>query len=258
MIMNRNDIISKLNNVSPDTEEAIELESMLIFDELGWEIIYAEHELEDDPTLLGRTEQTEILLRRYLDYSLKQLNPTLDDMVLNQAVDILRADRSALSLVEANREVYSHLKNGIPVTYRDDEGNEQTERVKVIDWENPEQNHFLLVSQLWVKGSMYRKRPDLVGFVNGIPLLLMELKESSVSLHHAYNDNLRDYKDTIPNLLWHNGIILLSNAREAKAGSLTAEWEHFTDWKKINDEGEEGRVDLETLIRATCPKDRLL
>ncbi|ODS29955.1 MAG: hypothetical protein SCARUB_04943, partial [Candidatus Scalindua rubra] len=103
--MNRNEIIQRLDLVSPDSEEAIELESMLIFDELGWEIIYAEHELEDDPTLLGRTEQTEILLTRYLDYSLKQLNPTLDDMVLNQAVDILRADRSALSLVEANREV---------------------------------------------------------------------------------------------------------------------------------------------------------
>ena len=256
--MTREEIIARLQAANPDSEVAIELSSMLIFDELGWDIIYAEHELEDDPTLLGRSEQTEIILTRYLDYSLKQLNPTLYDVVLNQAVDILRADRSAMSLVEANREVYRHLKNGISITYRDDDGNEQTERVKVIDWENPEQNHFLLVSQLWVKGSMYRKRPDLVGFVNGIPLLLMELKESSVGIHHAYNDNLRDYKDTIPNLLWYNGIILLSNAREAKAGSLTAEWEHFSDWKKINDEGEEGRVDLDTLIRATCPKDRLL
>ncbi|MCH8010450.1 MAG: type I restriction endonuclease subunit R [Candidatus Marinimicrobia bacterium] len=256
--MTRDKILARIEAANPDSEEAVELQSMLVFEELGWEIIYAEYEIEGDPSFLGRTEQTEIVLTRYLVYSLKQLNPDLNDNVLNQAVEILRADRSAMSLVGANREVYGYLKNGIPVTYRNEDGNEQTERVKVIDWENPEQNHFLLVSQFWVKGSMYRKRPDLVGFINGIPLLLMELKEPSVGLHHAYNDNLRDYKDTIPNLLWHNGIILLSNAREAKAGSLTAEWEHFSDWKKINDEGEEGRVDLETLIRAICPKDRIL
>ncbi|MBC8484809.1 MAG: hypothetical protein H8D45_02055, partial [Bacteroidetes bacterium] len=128
--MTRDEIIQRLDSVSPDSEEAVELSYMLIFKELGWEIIYAEHEIEGDPTLLGRSEQTEIILTRYLVYSLKKLNQTIENAVLNQAVDILRKDRSAMSLVEANREVYTHLKNGISVTYRDDDGNEQTERVK--------------------------------------------------------------------------------------------------------------------------------
>lgn len=256
--MTREEIISKLNSASPDTEEAVELSSMLIFDELEWEITYAEHEIDGDTSLLGRSHQGEVILERHLIPSLQKLNQGLPHEALIQAKDKLIRDRSTMNLVRANRNVYNLLKNGIQVEFRDSRGNQKIERVKIINWNDPTENHFKLVSQMWVNGSMYRKRPDLIGFVNGIPLLFMELKEPSINLHHAYNDNLRDYKDTIPHLLWYNGLVLLSNAREAKAGSVTAPWEHYADWKKINDEGETGIVDLETLVRATCTKERLL
>ncbi len=118
---------------------------------------------------------------------------------------------------------------------------EELETVRVIDWEKPENNDFFLASQFWISGDMYKRRTDLVGFVNGIPLLFVELKASHRNVKNAYNDNLRDYKDTIPQLFWYNAVILLSNGSQAKVGSLTSQWEHFSDWKKINSEGEEGR-----------------
>ncbi len=255
--MTRQEIESKLALAYPDSEEAIELASMLIFHDLGWSIEYAEHEPDGDPTLLGRSHHGEVILTRYLIPAIKNLNTDLPEDGISQAIDILTRDRSTMSLVRANKDVYGLLKNGIKVDYRDHQGIQQTERVKLIDWQHPANNHFLLVSQLHVNGTMYKKRPDLIGFINGIPLLFMELKAPSVNVHHAYSENLRDYKDTIPHLLWYNGLVLLSNGRDAKAGSVTAEWEHFADWKKINNEGETGIIDLDTLIKATCTKERL-
>ena len=103
-----------------------------------------------------------------------------------------------------------------------------------------------------------RRRTDLVGFVNGIPLVFIELKAAHRNLKHAYDDNLRDYRDTIPHLFTPNGFIVLSNGAETKVGSITSAWEHFLEWKKINSEGEEGRVSLETVIRGMCTQERLL
>nr|QNO45934.1 hypothetical protein DMJHIOCL_00013 [Methanosarcinales archaeon ANME-2c ERB4] len=119
-------------------------------------------------------------------------------------------------------------------------------------------NDFFLASQFWVTGEMYKRRADLVGFVNGIPFLFIELKAPHKRLETAYTDNLTDYKDTIPHILWYNQLVILSNGSESKVGSATSEWEHFADWKKINDEGEEGIISLETMIRGTCAPERLL
>ncbi len=256
--MTKDDILAKLAAVSPDTETAIELKSMLIFQELGWDIIYAEHEIDGDPTILGRNHHGEVILERYFFNAVKSLNPDLPDEALQMAKDELVRNRSTMDIAKANQQVYKLLKDGVKVTFRDDKGIQQNEKVKLIHWTEPNQNHFLLVSQMWVNGDMYRKRPDLLGFVNGIPLLFMELKNASKNIKHAYDDNLRDYKDTIPHLMWYNGLVLLSNGRDAKAGSVTAEWEHFADWKKMNDEGETGIIDLDTIIRGTCTQDRLL
>lgn len=256
--MTKDDILAKLAAVSPDTETAIELKSMLIFQELGWDIIYAEHEIDGDPTILGRNHHGEVVLERYFFNAVKSLNPHLPDEALQMAKDELVRNRSTMDIAKANQQVYKLLKDGVKVTFRDDKGIQQNEKVKLIHWTEPNQNHFLLVSQMWVNGDMYRKRPDLLGFVNGIPLLFMELKNVSKNIKHAYDDNLRDYKDTIPHVMWYNGLVLLSNGRDAKAGSVTAEWEHFADWKKMNDEGETGIIDLDTIIRGTCTQDRLL
>ena len=255
--MNRDEIVSKLSLVSPDTENAIELSSMLIFEELGWDIVYAEHEVEGDQAILGRTSHSQVVLFSILYSAIKELNPLLPKVSLEMAMDEISRDRTTMDIAKANKQVYKMIKDGVVTTFRDDDGIQQTERVKLIDWNNPENNQFTLVSQMWVQSDIYRKRPDLIGFVNGIPLLFMELKNSTENVKNAYDDNLRDYKDTIPHLFWYNGLVILSNGREAKAGSITAEWEHFADWKKINDEGETGIIDLDTIIRGTCSHEKL-
>lgn len=175
-----------------------------------------------------------------------------------------------MSPAQANCEIYRLLKNGVkppftgPLTpalsqgEKEQQDEEGVERVKVIDWDKPSNNDFFLVSQFWMSSEIYKRRADLVGFVNGLPLVFVELKATHKRLEHAYRKNLRDYKSTIPQLFWYNAFIILSNGSQSKIGSVTAEWEHFTEWKKINSEGEEGIVSLETMIRGTCEQGRLL
>jgi type I restriction enzyme R subunit len=133
---------------------------------------------------------------------------------------------------------------------------DEIERVRVIDWEKPENNDFFLASQFWIKGDMYKRRADLIGFVNGLPLVFIELKK--LRIEHAYKHNLRDYKNTIPQLFWYNALIILSNGSKGRIGSITGNWDHFTEWNKISDEEEPGVVSLETMLRGTCEPRRLL
>ncbi|MBI4318431.1 MAG: type I restriction endonuclease subunit R, partial [Chloroflexi bacterium] len=158
----------------------------------------------------------------------------------------------------ANREVYRLLKDGVKVTVSDEEGGQQTERVAVVDWSDPENNDFFLASQFWVSGEMYKRRTDLIGFVNGLPLILIEFKAVHRRLDNAYKDNLRDYKSTIPQLFWYTAIVILSNGSESVIGSMSAPWEHFNHWKKIGDEQEQGVVSVETIVRGTCEKHRFI
>ena len=199
-----------------------------------------------------------MVLEFRLREAIAKLNPELSSGAAELAVYELTKDRSVLSPVRANQEVYQLLKDGVKVTYRTSDDEESTEIVKIIDWENPENNDFFLASQFWISGDYGKKRADLVGFVNGIPLVFIELKASHRKLENAYKDNLSDYKTTIPQLFWYNAFVILSNGSKSRLGSMTAGWEHFAEWKKINDEGEEGVVSLETIIRGTCEKQRLL
>ncbi|MBC7076113.1 MAG: type I restriction endonuclease subunit R, partial [Syntrophomonadaceae bacterium] len=236
----------------------IEQPAIDLFDQLGWDTVHCFHETLGTNGTLGRETTAEVVLTRYLRNALEKLNPGMDSEVINLAIEEIIKDRSSLSPVQANQEVYKLLKDGVKVTYKNDEGEETDEVVRVIDWNNPENNHFLLASQLWISGEIYKRRADLVGFVNGIPLVFIELKSTARRLEHAYYDNLRDYKNTIPQLFWYNAFIILSNGSQSRIGSMSASWEHFAEWKKINSEGEKGVVSLETMIRGTCAKTKLL
>lgn len=239
-------------------DELIEQPAIALFAELGYETARCFHETLGERGTLGRENQGEVVLTRRLRAALARLNPGLPNDAISGAIEELTRDRSALSPVHANREVHGLLKDGVKVTLRDDRGEEQVETVRVIDWNEPGNNDFFLASQLWVSGEIYRRRADLVAFVNGLPLVLIELKASHKRLEDAYTHNLRDYKETIPQLFWHNAFIILSNGSESRIGTITAEWEHFAEWKRINDEGERGVVSLETMIRGTCAPARLL
>jgi type I restriction enzyme R subunit len=236
----------------------VEQPTIALFTELGWHSENCYDETFGEGGTLGRETSSEVLLLARLRPALESLNPGLPALALQLAVDELLRDRSLTSSAQANREVYSLLKEGLKVAYRDQDGVETVETVRLIDWEQPRNNNFFLASQFWISSDLYKRRADLVGFVNGIPLLLVELKASHKNLFDAYNHNLRDYKDTIPHLFWYNAYILLSNGSASRLGSLTAPWEHFNEWKKINSEGEEGVVSLETVIRGTCQPERFL
>src|SRR3989344_3795155 len=213
---------------------------------------------DEEDAKLGREHRGEVVLKKYLLPALEKLNPTLPQESLERAINELTRDRSNTTLVKTNQEVYKLLKDGFSVSVKKEDGSTEPEKVNFFDFENPENNHFLCVSQFWVVGEMYTRRTDIVLFVNGIPLVLLELKASHKNLVNAYKDNLRDYKDTIPHLFWYNMGIVISNGIENKFGSLTAPFEYFTEWKKIEGEDESPKNDLATLIKGICEKRRLL
>ncbi|MEW6584961.1 MAG: type I restriction endonuclease subunit R [Nitrospirota bacterium] len=240
-------------------QELIEQPAIELLKELGWKHINALHEILGPSGTLGWDNQSEIILQSRLRIAIKRLNPDLSPEAYNLVFEELSRDRSRLSMPAANREIYQLLRNGVKVHLPDPEGDgEKVETVRLIDFDNHANNDFLLVSQFWVVGEMYKRRADLVGFVNGIPLLFVELKAAHKQIQTAFTGNLTDYKDTIPQFFWFNAFIILSNGSEAKVESITSDWGHFNDWKKINSEGEEGVISLETVLRGTCEPIRFL
>ena len=235
----------------------IEQPAIALFSDLGWHTKNCFRETFGAGGTLGRETSSDVVLVNQLRSALHRLNPGLAGEALNLAIDALIQDRSTMSPAKANQEVYHLLKDGVKVSTRIDD-TEHVETVRIIDWSNPKNNEYFLAQQLWISGEIYNRRADLVGFVNGLPLIFVELKASHKRLENAFDNNLRDYKNSIPQLFWYNSFIILSNGSKSRIGSITSQWEHFSEWKKINKEGEEGIVSLETMIRGTCEPTRLL
>jgi type I restriction enzyme, R subunit len=240
-------------------DQLVEQPAIGLFADLGWQTVSAMEETFGSEGTLGRETKGEVVLVERLRAVLTRFNPTLPPEAVNTAIDDLTRDRSTMSLEAANREIYGLLKDGIPVSVPDVEhGGQKTERLRVIDWEQPEQNDFLLVSQLSVVGNLYTCRPDLVGFVNGLPWVVAELKKPGVLARSAFDENLTHYKHEIPQLFWFNALLIASNGTDSRVGSLTAEWDRFFEWKRIEREDEPRRVSLEVVLRGTCDRTRLL
>src|ERR1051326_5037264 len=241
-------------------DSLVEQPAIELFKELDWEAANCYHETLGKKGFLGRETAAEVVLISRLRTAVQRLNPDLPPEAIDSAIEQLTRDRSAMSAVQANREVYHLLKNGVRLdlsgSAKRTKDEDSVVRVRVIDWENPANNDFFLASQFWITGEMYKRRADLIGFVNGLPLVFIELKK--LRLEDAFENNLRDYKTTIPKLFWYNSFIILSNGSKARIGSVTGEWDHFAEWKKINDEGEEGIVSLETMLRGTCEPAKFL
>lgn len=239
-------------------ETLIEQPAIELLQELGWTPKNLFKETFGANGTEGRKNNREVILTRRLLAKLKEFNPNLPEDAYAQAVTELTRDRSAMIPVNANQEFYRLLKDGVKVSFKDNDGNTIDETLKVIDWKEPKNNDFFLASQCWIQGELYLRRTDLLGFVNGLPLLFLELKASHRSVENAYRDNLRDYKTAIPQLFIPNAVIILSNGSASGIGTLTAEWEHFFEWKKISDEEEPGVISLETVLRGVCEPSRFL
>ena len=243
-------------------DKLVEQPAIGLFSALGWQTVSAQGETfgtGGTGGTLGRETKSEVVLVERLRAALCQFNPALPPEAINNAVDELTRDRSAMSLEAANRAVYGLLKDGITVSIPDlEHGGQKTKRLRVVDWAQPENNDFLLVSQLTVVGNLYTCRPDLVGFVNGLPWVVIELKKPGVPARAAFDENLTHYKQQVPNLFWSNALLIASNGTDSRVGSLTAEWDRFFEWKRIEREDEPRRVSLEVMLRGTCDRTRLL
>ncbi|AKU14278.1 HsdR family type I site-specific deoxyribonuclease [Azoarcus sp. CIB] len=244
-------------------DQLVEQPAIGLFAALGWQTVSALEETfgtgGTSTATLGRETRGEVVLVERLRAALGKFNPALLPEAINTAIDELTRDRSAMSLEAANREVYHLLKEGITVSVPDREnGGQKTERLRMVDWEHPENNDFLLVSQFSVTGALYTCRPDLVGFVNGLPWVVIELKKPGVPARAAFDENLTHYKQQIPSLFWSNALLIASNGTDSRVGSLTADWGRWVEWKRIEREDEARRVSLEVMLRGTCAPARLL
>ena len=227
-------------------------------DALGWNSVFAFNTevLGKEATgsaALGRASEADIILTRHLGEALIRLNPGLPDAAYADALRRITDAPLASNLISINRDAYALIKDGVLTSFRDDKDNLVKQRLRLIDFDTPENNHFLCVRELWIKGDLYRRRADIIGFVNGLPLLFVECKAVHKDIRHAYEQNLADYKDTVPHLFHHNAFIILTNGHAAKIGSLSSKFEHFNDWKRL-DEDAPGVVDLETMLKGVCSK----
>ena len=230
----------------------------LLHDELGWDVYFAYNkEVLGENGTFGRKSYEEILLVRYFRQALRKLNPWIDVRQITEAETLMKSRLSTASLMQINEEKYSLIRDGIPVTVRRADGKTETRRASVIDFNSPDNNSFIAVKEMKIHSTNYRRRTDIVGFVNGIPLLFVELKNINVDVQNAYTDNYTDYLDTIPQLFYYNAFLILSNGNEAKIGTLGSKYEFFHEWKRLA-EDDEGSVALETMLRGVCKKENFL
>lgn len=239
-------------------DQLIEQATEDVLKELGWQVVTAwQNESFGEEGLLGRDNKTEVVLERHLLAALKRYNPDLPDLAYKRAIEKIVQKEAGKNLAQQNKAKYQLLKSGVEVSFTNVHGKSEKKTLKVFDYKDYNNNEFLAVRQLEVSGELYNRRPDVIGFVNGIPLVFIELKSHAVDLRSAYDDNFKDYKDTIPHLFHHNAFVILSNGTDAKVGTVTSPYKYFLDWKRITEEAE-GVVSLDTMLRGVCAKTHLM
>ncbi len=213
----------------------------------------------------GRESKKQVVLPTLLLDSLLRLNSHLPlDCIENIANELAKTPVTT-ELMQTNYRLYQKIRNGITVEY-DENGRKCKAKLNIIDFENPENNDFTVVSQLWIRGEVHWRRPDLILYVNGLPMVFIELKNSNINIKNAYDKNLQDYLKDIPYLFHYNQICVLSNGTETRLGSFAAGYEHFFEWLKIEDEKENpdrkeiktNAISLEYLIDGLLKKETLI
>ena len=214
----------------------------LLQDELGWNTAYAsDAEVLGEAGTFGRGSTDETLLKRYFRYALRRLNPWITAAQLDQAQKALENCSQGASLLEVNQEKTRLLREGIPV---DGEGG--TRLAQVLDFRRPENNLFLAVKELKVGD----RRADLVGFVNGIPMVFVALKRPDQSLESVWSEVFAPCQTSLPQMFFCNALVVLSNGEKARAGMVGSGFEAFRSWEK--------EEELTGLLRLACEKKTLL
>lgn len=235
--------------------------------EYGWARIECNPDVsaQDEVGSTGRANSSECILPVIFLNALKRINPQIDEEILKGIVSDYRKDYTATDMVDTNYRFYNQIRNGINVKVKNN-GKEDFEIVKLIDFDNVENNDFHCVNQMWIKGRFRYRRPDVLLFVNGLPVVFIELKNSTVKVEESYNKNLVSYRQDIPNIFALNQICVLSNGLQTKLGAWNAGYEFFFEWLRVDDEKEtlnrdkiaEYGLSIVNLIDGLFRKERLL
>lgn len=242
----------------------VEKPSLELLAQLGWSTVDSYNEGLGVSGTLGRDSHRDVVLTHRLRAAMRALNADhVPQSAIEEAIEAITKDRSAMDPVRANREVRDLVRDGYQAEWIDDLGEKQIETLRFVDFARPTANDLLAAHQVWVKGNLHSRRLDLVLYVNGIPLVLMEFKKPNESVKTAYDTNLTDYRDTIPQLFVPNLFVLLSNGAEAKIGSTYSPYDFFNDWKVLDAKGtrakpSQSEVALATALRGTCDPRVLL
>ena len=186
----------------------------------------------------GRTSKKQCILPVVLEKSLQKINPDIELSYLQRIVKDYSRDFTGTDIVQTNYRLYQQIRNGIKIDVKKN-GKPDFDIVKIVDFDNPENNTFTAVSQMWIQGKVYYRRPDVIVFINGLPMVFIELKNSIVKVEEAYTKNLKDYLRDIPNLFAFNQICVLSNGLETRLGAFNATYDYFFEWLKVESEKEE-------------------
>ncbi len=211
--------------------------------------------------LLAERDFKDVILERRLRSAIKRLNPELGEKAVEEVVYKLKKVEY-LNLELSNREIYGMLRDGVKIEIEDEYKNIRGKFVKIIDFENPLNNEFLVVNQFTIHGIEKTRRPDVVVFINGLPIAIFELKNPTLeeaTIKTAY-DQLQEYKEDIPEIFKYNQILVISDLTEAKYGTISSSWEWFKKWRGIDDPDEklEGVSELEVLVKGIFQKTRIL
>lgn len=235
--------------------------------EYGWERIECDPSVtaQDDVYMTGRESATECILPKIFFDALKRINPQIDTETLVSIVRDFRKDYTGTDMVDTNYKFYNQIRNGIKVKTRN-QHREDFDIVKLIDFDNVENNDFHCVNQMWIKGHFRYRRPDVLLFINGLPVVFIELKNSTVKVEESYNKNLVSYRKDIPNIFALNQICVLSNGLQTKLGAWNAGYEFFFEWLRVDNEKEkldreqiaEHGISIINLIDGLFRKERLL
>lgn len=252
------------------TEDDIEIAVLdkLSHPDFGYDIIKCvpdPNKREDLHDGTDRSSKKECVLPYILKSSLVRINPHIPEGVIDDVVKMLTRDFTGTDIVATNYDLYNKIRNQIKVKVRRN-GKDDFDFVKLVDFDTPTNNTFTAVSQMWIQGKLYWRRPDVLVFVNGLPLVFIELKNSVVKVEEAYNKNLQDYIKDIPNLFAFNQICVLSNGLETRLGAFNATYDYFFEWLKVDSEKEKpNRADIRDsgvsivyFIDGLLKKDRLI
>jgi type I restriction enzyme R subunit len=242
------------------SESVVEEAALTWFRELRYAVVNAPH-LAPDEIATERSSFSDVVLVARLRDAIARLNPEIPSDAREESLrKVLRLETP--SLIGNNRRFHQMLRDGVEVEYRRDDGSIAGDRVQLIDFANPDANDWLAVNQFTVIEGQNNRRPDIVVFVNGLPLGIIELKipEDTDKWFAAAYKQIQTYKQEIPSLMHYNEVTVISDGLEARIGSLTANQEWFKVWRTIEGEFDAPKtaLELETLVRGVFEKRRFL